>query len=58
MVQFQQHIRWGQYWPGSFESDNSWARVSLVVVAVALTSGLLIGVPMGLVAGYFGGFIG
>jgi peptide/nickel transport system permease protein len=33
------------------------ARVSLVVVAIAVTSGLLVGVSMGLVAGYFGGFI-
>ena len=33
------------------------ARVSLVVVAIAVTSGLLLGVSMGLVAGYFGGFI-
>ncbi len=33
------------------------ARVSLVVVAIALTSGLLIGVSMGLVAGWFGGLI-
>ena len=31
------------------------ARVSLIVVAVALTSGLLVGVSMGLVAGWFGG---
>ena len=33
------------------------ARVSLVVVAIALSSGLLIGVSMGLVAGWFGGWI-
>ncbi len=33
------------------------ARVSLVVVTVALIFGLLIGVSMGLVAGYFGGLI-
>lgn len=32
------------------------ARVSLVVVAIALSSGLLIGVGMGLVAGWFGGW--
>ena len=33
------------------------ARVSLVVTAISLTSGLLVGVSMGLVAGYFGGVI-
>ena len=33
------------------------ARVSLVVVAIALSSGLLIGVSMGLIAGWFGGWI-
>lgn len=33
------------------------ARVSIVVVAIALSSGLLIGVSMGLVAGWFGGLI-
>jgi peptide/nickel transport system permease protein len=33
------------------------ARVSLVVVSIALVSGLLIGVTMGLVAGYFGGLL-
>ncbi len=33
------------------------ARVSLIVVGVALISGLLIGVSMGLVAGWFGGLI-
>ena len=33
------------------------ARVSLVVVSIALSSGLLIGVSMGLVAGWFGGLI-
>ena len=33
------------------------ARVSLIVVAISLTSGLLIGVSMGLVAGYFGGLL-
>ena len=33
------------------------ARVSLVVVAIALSSGLLIGVSMGLVAGWFGGWL-
>ena len=33
------------------------ARVSLVVVSIALASGLLIGVSMGLVAGCFGGLI-
>ncbi len=33
------------------------ARVSLVVVAIALSSGLLLGVSMGLVAGWFGGLI-
>ena len=32
------------------------ARVSLVVVAIALSSGLLIGVSMGLIAGWFGGW--
>lgn len=33
------------------------ARVSMVVVAIALSSGLLVGVSMGLVAGWFGGLI-
>ena len=33
------------------------ARVSLVVTVISLGSGLLIGVSMGLVAGYFGGFV-
>ena len=33
------------------------ARVSIVVVAIALSSGLLVGVTMGLVAGWFGGLI-
>ena len=33
------------------------ARVSIVVVAIALSSGLLVGVSMGLVAGWFGGMI-
>ncbi len=33
------------------------ARVSIVVVAIALSSGLLVGVSMGLVAGWFGGLI-
>ncbi len=33
------------------------ARVSLIVVAIALSSGLLVGVSMGLVAGWFGGII-
>ena len=33
------------------------ARVSLIVVAIALSSGLLVGVSMGLVAGWFGGLI-
>jgi peptide/nickel transport system permease protein len=33
------------------------ARVSLVVTTISLTSGLLVGVSMGLVAGYFGGFL-
>ncbi|MEX0762962.1 MAG: ABC transporter permease [Dehalococcoidia bacterium] len=31
------------------------ARISLLVVAVALTSGLLIGVSLGLISGWFGG---
>lgn len=33
------------------------ARVSLVVVSISLASGLLVGVTMGLIAGYFGGWI-
>ncbi len=33
------------------------ARISLQVVAIALISGVLIGTSMGLVAGYFGGWI-
>jgi peptide/nickel transport system permease protein len=33
------------------------ARISLQVVAIALISGILIGTSMGLVAGYFGGWI-
>ena len=33
------------------------ARVSLVVTAISLGSGLLVGVTMGLVAGYFGGLV-
>jgi peptide/nickel transport system permease protein len=33
------------------------ARVTLTVSMIALVSGLLVGVAMGLVAGYFGGFI-
>ena len=33
------------------------ARVSLTVTAISLTSGLLVGVSMGLVAGYFGGLL-
>ena len=33
------------------------ARVSIVVVSIALSSGLLIGISMGLVAGWFGGLI-
>lgn len=33
------------------------ARISLQVVAIALTSGILIGTAMGLVAGYFGGWV-
>jgi peptide/nickel transport system permease protein len=33
------------------------ARVSLTVTAISLVSGLLVGVSMGLVAGYFGGFL-
>lgn len=33
------------------------ARVSIVVVTIALSSGLLVGVSMGLVAGWFGGIV-
>ncbi len=33
------------------------ARISLQVTAISLGSGLLVGVTMGLIAGYFGGFI-
>ena len=33
------------------------ARISLQVVAIALVSGILIGTSMGLIAGYFGGWI-
>ncbi|MCH8310819.1 MAG: ABC transporter permease [Chloroflexi bacterium] len=33
------------------------ARVSLTVTAISLTSGLLVGISMGLVAGYFGGLL-
>ena len=33
------------------------AQVSLTVTAISLTSGLLVGVSMGLVAGYFGGWL-
>lgn len=33
------------------------ARVTLVVAAVALASGMLVGVTMGLIAGYFGGLV-
>ena len=33
------------------------ARVSLLVTAISLTSGLIVGTAMGLIAGYFGGHI-
>ncbi len=33
------------------------SRVSLLVVAISLTSGMLVGTPLGLIAGYFGGHV-
>lgn len=33
------------------------ARVSLIVTAISLTSGMLVGISMGLVSGYYGGMV-